>query len=350
MDCIDLRSDTVTWPTPTKRKAMAEADVGDDVWGDDPTTIRLEVLAAERTGKKAAMFIPSGTMGNLAAALAHCDRGDELILGDRSHTFRYEAGGIAVLGGIHPFTLPNKDDGTLALEDIESAIRPDNEHFPRSRTIFLENTHNICGGVAIQPDYFEAARAVADRHGLVIHLDGARIFNAAVALNCDVSDITQHADSVMFCLSKGLCAPVGSVLCGSADFIQRARRARKVLGGGMRQVGVLAAAGIIALERMIDRLAEDHANAKMLAEGLAEIPDIKIDPASVQTNMVFFELGERTSLEPTHLIERLDKEYNVKIGGRGSRLFRAVTHYWITPPDIETALQGFRSLLAREST
>jgi len=328
------------------REAMVNAEVGDDVWGDDPTVHRLQELAADMMGKEAALFVPSGTMGNLAAALTHCGRGDELILGDKAHTFCYEAGGIAALGGIHPHTLPNRPDGTLALADIEAAVRPDNKHFPISRAIFLENTHNVCGGVAIPPDYFAAVRQLADRRGLVVHLDGARVFNAAVALNCPVTQITQHADSVMFCLSKGLCAPVGSLLCGSADFIHQARRARKVLGGGMRQAGIVAAAGIVALEQMVDRLAQDHANAKKLAEGLAQIPGVELDLSTVHTNMVFFGLSESLPVKPAVLIQRLEQEHNVKISGRIGRQFRLVTHYWITPQRIDTTLHAFRAILS----
>ena len=345
MNNIDLRSDTVSWPTPAMREAMATAEVGDDVWGDDPTVNRLQEMAATRTGKEAALFVPSGTMGNLAAALAHCNRGDELILGDQSHTFRYEGGGVAVLGGIHPYPLPNQPDGTLRLEDIEGAVRGDNPHFPRSRVIFLENTHNICGGRALPPDYFAAVRGLADRHGLLVHLDGARVFNAAAALGCPVTDITRHVDSVTFCLSKGLCAPAGSLLCGPADFIYHARRARKVLGGGMRQAGILAAAGIVALEEMVDRLVEDHANARRLAEGLARIPGVEIEPDTVESNLVFFNLDQEAAAEPTALLKRLDQEHNIKINWRGGRHFRAVTHYWITSQMIDTALAAIREIM-----
>ncbi len=348
MNAIDLRSDTVTWPTLAMRQAMANAEVGDDVWRDDPTVIKLEEMSAERVGMEAALFMPSGTMGNLAAALAHCDRGDELILGDKSHSFRWEAGGISVVGGIHPHLLPNLPDGTLDLEEIKGAIREDDPHFPRSRTIYLENTHNNCGGIAIPPSYFAEVRKIADQNSLLFHLDGARIFNASIALDCPVTEITQYADSVMFCLSKGLCAPVGSMLCGSSDFIYRARRARKMLGGGMRQVGILAAAGIIALEDMVDRLVEDHQTARKLAEGLAEIPSIEVDLETVQTNIIFFNLDKQASVEPIELVERLDKEFNVKIGLVSGHEFRVVTHCWITPQDVDTTLQGFEAILKSE--
>ncbi len=345
MNSIDLRSDTVSWPTPAMREAMANAEVGDDVWGDDPTVNRLQEMAAERVGKEAALFVPSGTMGNLAAALAHCSRGDELILGDQSHAFLSEGGGMAVLGGIHPRPLPNQPDGTLRLEDMEGAVRDDNPHFPRSRVIFLENTHLGCGGRAIPPAYFAAVRGLADRHGLLVHLDGARVFNAAAALNCPVTEITRHVDSVTFCLSKGLCAPAGSLLCGPAGFVYHARRARKVLGGGMRQVGILAAAGIVALEQMVDRLVEDHTNAKRLAEGLAHIPGLEIDPDTVESNLVFFGLSQEAAIEPAALINRLDQRHNIKINWRGGRRFRAVTHYWITSQMIDAALAAIREIV-----
>ena len=267
-------------------------------------------------------------------------------MGTQAHTFRYEAGGVAALGGIHPHIVPNLPDGTLRLEDVEGAVRDaGNPHFPRSRAIFVENTHNICGGVVIPPDYFRDLRGLADRHQLRVHLDGARLFNAAVALRRPATDITQYVDSVTFCLSKGLCAPVGSLLCGTREFVHEANRVRKMLGGGMRQVGVLAAAGIVALESMVDRLAEDHATARQLAVGLAQLPGIEIDLKRVQTNLVFFRLADSVAMEPADLIERLDRDYNVKIGGREGRGFRAVTHYWINPEAVETTLTGMHAIL-----
>ncbi len=238
MKTIDLRSDTVTLPTAAMREAICSAELGDDVFGEDPTTIRLEKMAAERMGKEAAMLVASGTMGNLVCVLSHCGRGDEVILGDQSHTFVYEAGGISALGGIHTHTLVNRPDGTLRLEDIKAAIRADNVHFPRTRLICLENTHNRCGGAVLTPGYMQQVASLAHSQGLLLHLDGARIFNAAVALEVDVKELTRHVDSVSFCLSKGLSAPVGSVICGSAEFIAEARRNRKAVGGGMRQCGI----------------------------------------------------------------------------------------------------------------
>ena len=296
MDWIDLRSDTITMPTPEMRQAMANAELGDDVLGEDPTVNRLEAQMAERLGKKAGLFVPSGTMGNLTSLLAHCGRGDEVILGDLSHTFLYEAGGMAALGGIHPFTVPNQSDGTLRLTDIESAIRSDNPHFPTSRLICLENTHNRCGGVPLTPEYTRQVGDLARRYSLKLHLDGARIFNAAIALDVPAAELAAPADSIMICLSKALCAPVGSVLCGDEDFIQRARRVRKQLGGGMRQAGVIAAAGIVALENLVDRLAEDHKRARILAERLRDVPGLILELEKPPTNMVYVQFAKDSPL------------------------------------------------------
>jgi len=343
---IDLRSDTVTWPTDEMRRAMAEAEVGDDVFGDDPTVNRLEQVAAERLGKEAGLFVASGTMGNLVAMLAHCGRGDEVILGDQSHTFLYEAGGISALGGIHPHPVPVLPDGTLPLDAIRAAIRPlGNEHCPPTRLIALENTQGTVGGIPISKAYTDSVGALAREHGLALHIDGARIFNAAAALGVDAAALVEAADSVTFCLSKGLCAPVGSVLVGSREFIERARRMRKIVGGGMRQVGVLAAAGLVALERMTDRLHEDHENARLLAEGLAELPQIEINLESVQTNMVFFGLKDNVPLSAPQLSERL-KAHNILLLPLNERRFRAVTHYWIRPEDVIWVLASLQKELA----
>lgn len=344
MQFIDLRSDTVTLPTPAMREAMATAEVGDDVMGEDPTVNRLEAMAAERVGVEAALFVASGTMGNLAALLTHCGRGDEVIVGDRAHVFLFEAGGASALGGIHSRQVPNLPDGTLDLAQVEAAIRPDNPHFPRSRLICLENTHNRCGGACLTPDYMSQARNLAEEYGLGIHLDGARLFNAAIALGVDARELTRHADSVSFCLSKGLSAPVGSLVCGSADFIHEARRARKVLGGGMRQGGVIAAAGVVALEQMVDRLADDHVNARRLAEGLADIPGIALDPSRVQTNMVFFDLEEGAP-DAAEFCERIAAQ-NVKMGPTAARRIRAVTHHEIEADHIEQALGVVAQVMA----
>ena len=342
---VDLRSDTVTLPTPAMREAMYQAELGDDVFGEDPTVNRLEAMAAERVGKEAAMFVASGTMGNLTALLTHCQRGHEVIMGDKAHTFLFEAGGSAVLGGIHPRTLPNQPDGTLRLADIEAAIRPENPHHPRTRLICLENTHNRCGGAVLTPEYTHQVSDLAHRHGLAVHLDGARVFNAAVALGVDVRELTRSADSVQFCLSKGLSAPVGSLLCGRREFIAEARRWRKMVGGGMRQAGVLAAAGIEALDNMVVRLADDHANARRLAEGLAEVPGFAVALNAVQTNIVIWDLvADRVS--PQEVVERLKAE-GVKVLAIGGRQFRAVTHYGIEAEDIERALAVSRQVMGQ---
>ena len=345
MEFVDLRSDTVTQPTPQMRAAMAAAEVGDDVYNEDPTINRLQEMAAARMGKEAGLFVSSGTLGNLTAILTHCGRGDEVILGNLGHTFLFEAGGIAALGGVHSYLLPNQPDGTLRVEDIRAAVRdPEDVHEPISRLITLENTQNRCGGVPLTAAYMDEVKSVAQDYGLKIHLDGARIFNAAAALNVPVARLTEAADSVTFCLSKGLCAPVGSVLCGSQEFIQRARRIRKQLGGGMRQAGVLAAAGIIALEQMVDRLPEDHCRAQKLAQGLARIPGIKVERENPPSNMVFFTLEEGVSLTPAEIVSRL-LDYKVKVGLAGPHRFRMVTHYWIDDEGVDRTLRAFREVL-----
>jgi len=343
METIDLRSDTVTLPTPAMREAVCSAELGDDVFGEDPTTNRLEEMAAERMGKEAALLVASGTMGNLVCTLTHCRRGEEVILGDRSHTFLYEAGGMSTLGGIHPHTLSNQPDGTMRLEDIEGAIRGNNVHFPRTRLICLENTHNRCSGSALTSEYIDSVAALAKERGLSVHLDGARIFNAAVALGIDVKELTANVDSLSFCLSKGLSAPIGSVVCGSSEFIAEARRARKVLGGGMRQTGVIAAAGITALEEMVDRLAEDHDNARRLAEGHARISGLSIELAKVQTNIIYFELDE-DRMTPKELVTELDKK-EVKLLSVGARRLRAVTHYGISAEDIDLTVKALGEVM-----
>ncbi len=344
MDTIDLRSDTVTRPTPEMRRAMAEAEVGDDVYGEDPTINRLQEMGAAMMGKEAGLFVASGTMGNLAAMLSHCGRGDEVILGNKAHTFLFEAGGISALGGVHSCQIPNRPDGTLALEDIRQAIRPDDPHDPITRLVALENTHNRCGGVALTLEYTRSVGELARRHGLLLHLDGARIFNAAVSLGVPASELAAPADSVTFCLSKGLCAPVGSVLCGSKAFIHQALRIRKQLGGGMRQAGVLAAAGIVALQTMVDRLADDHRRAKTLAAGLAAIPGISLDMGSPYTNMIFICLVDGYPLAPDKLVELLAGR-GVRIGHVGERRFRLVTHYWIDDAAVERVVTTFEEVL-----
>ncbi len=343
MDWIDLRSDTVTQPTEAMRQAMANAAVGDDVYGEDPTINKLQEIAAEKVGKEAGLFVPSGTMGNLAAILAHCGRGDEVILGNKAHTFLYEAGGISALGGVHSCQLPNQSDGTLALQDIQTAIRSKDAHQPISRLVCLENTHNRCGGVALTADYTRAVGELAHQNGLSLHLDGARIFNAAAAQGVTVKELAEEADSVTFCLSKGLCAPVGSVLCGNKDFISRAHRIRKQLGGGMRQAGILAAAGVVALETMVDRLAEDHKRANYLARGLSFLPWLMMDEGTPKTNMIFMSLIGSFPADARQVADELTK-LSVRVGVTGQRRFRLVTHYWIDDSAIDNTILAFQEV------
>lgn len=340
---IDLRSDTVTQPTPAMRDAMANAEVGDDVYGEDPTVNRLEALSAEMLGKEAALFVSSGTMGNLIALLTHGGRGDEIIVGDQSHIFTSEQGGASVLGGMAMFPLQTQPDGTLKIDDMRRAIRSDDVHYARTRLICIENTHMRMNGAPLPVEYLKHVRDLADVRHLKIHTDGARIFNAAVALNVSVQALTQFSDTVQFCLSKGLSAPVGSMLVGPSDFIQEARRARKLVGGGTRQAGILAAAGIVALETMVERLAEDHANAKYLAEALADLPDIDLDPARVKTNMVIFGLVPNT-ITAAQVVESA-KQDGVLVQARGEHSIRAATHYGVTRADVDTAIRAIRRAL-----
>jgi len=342
MKIIDLRSDTITLPTPAMREAMFHAEVGDDVFEEDPTVQRLEQMAAEHTGKEAALFVSSGTMGNLVSTLTHCARGEEVILGNRSHIFLNEAGGMSSMGGIHAHTVPNQPDGTMRLEDIESAIRADNIHFPRTRLICLENTHNRCHGLALKPEYCNSVAELAQKYGLKLHIDGARIFNAATALSIEVKALTLSADSVSFCLSKGLSAPVGSLVCGSRKFIAEARRNRKILGGGMRQAGIIAAAGIAALDQMVHRLGEDHRNARLLAEGISRIEGLEIDLSKVQTNIIYFSIKNHP-ITCEEFLKRLDAK-GVKLFQTGPDTFRMVTHCGIDEKDIDLALDLIQSL------
>ena len=332
---VDLRSDTVTRPTPAMRAAIAAAAVGDDVFGDDPTVNALQERIAALTGKPAALFVSSGTQGNLCAMLSHCQRGDEVLVGQLAHLYRYEAGGAAVLGGIQPQPIAQQDDGTLALADIEAAIKPDDEHFARTRLLCLENTWN--GKVLAQP-YLEAATALARRHGLATHLDGARLFNAAVASGLSVAEIARPFDSVSVCFSKGLGAPVGSALCGSPELIARARRHRKMLGGGMRQVGLLAAGAMFALDHHVDRLADDHVNARRLADGLSAIPGITV--VAPQTNIVFARVdGGRGSA----LLEHLERRGVLATGLIGLRF---VTHLDVDAADVDRAVAAVREFMS----
>ncbi len=333
---IDLRSDTVTHPTDEMRRAMFEAEVGDDVYGEDPTVNTLEQMAAAMMGKEAALFTASGTMSNLVAVLTHTRRGDEIILGSKSHTFMYEVGGAAALGGVMMHIVPNEGDGTIALANIEAAVRGQNIHYPPTTLLCLENTHNMCGGAVLTADYTGAAAQLAHQHSMRVHIDGARIFNAAVALGVPASRLVKDADSVSFCLSKGLSAPVGSLLCGTADFIQSARKYRKMVGGGMRQVGIIAAAGVVALKTRIDRLAEDHANATRLADGLSGIKGFTVTRHPVMTNIVMFEVAPGI---PGAELLRAAGARGVKLSHRGGQLFRVVTHRMISTDDVDEAVR-----------
>jgi threonine aldolase len=344
MDYIDLRSDTVTKPTPEMREAMAEAEVGDDVYGDDPTVRRLEELAAEMLAKESALFVPSGTMGNLIALLVHCQRGHEVIVGKQSHIYLNEAGGMSALGGIQPCPIQNRPDGTLMLDDILASIRTEDVHHPITRLICLENTQNICGGVPLTPDYTRQVGELARRHDLALHIDGARIFNAAAAQSVPVRELVDPADSVMFCLSKGLAAPVGSMLVGTSKFIRRARHLRKMLGGGMRQVGVLAAAGIISLELMTKRLNEDHARAKRLADGLRQVPGLVVDQNSPYTNMVYLNLSDDVQIDTQRVTQKM-RDFGVLVDPENVRRFRLVTHYWIDDLAVDKTIRAFQEAL-----
>lgn len=335
---IDLRSDTVTRPTPAMREAMAKAEVGDDVYGDDPTVNRLQEISADALGMEAALFLPSGTQSNLCALLAHCGRGDEYIVGQKAHTYMYEGGGAAVLGSIQPQPLPFLPDGSLDLEEAAASIKPDDPHFARTRLLCLENTQ---GGKVLPLTYLAEARKFADKHGLGLHLDGARVFNASVKLNVDVKEISRHFDSVSVCLSKGLCAPVGSVLCGTKEIIDDARRWRKMLGGGMRQAGVLAAAGILSITDQVKFLRKDHDNAQRLAEALSALPGLEIDLNSVQTNIIFGQVSPE--LVPG-MSERM-KTCGVLVSNPRDAL-RLVTHFDFHEEHIEPVATAFARALA----
>ncbi|MEP7134409.1 MAG: low-specificity L-threonine aldolase [Chloroflexota bacterium] len=344
MDTIDLRSDTVTQPTPEMREAMAEAEVGDDVYRDDPTVNRLEELAASMLGKEAALFVPSGTMGNLIALLVHCGRGDEAIVGDKSHIYLNEAGGMSALGGIQPCPVPNQQDGTLALDDIRASIRTEDVHHPITRLICLENTQNICGGVPLTAAYTREVGELARKHNLSLHIDGARIFNAAAAQNVSVRDLVEPADSVMFCLSKGLASPLGSMLVGTTKFIARARHLRKMLGGGMRQAGIVAAAGIISLEKMTKRLADDHVRALKLADGLRQVKGIVVDEGSPYSNMVYLNLASDIKINTAEIIAKALKQ-GVLLDSENARRIRLVTHYWVDDKAVDKVIQAFATAL-----
>ncbi|MEE8412781.1 MAG: GntG family PLP-dependent aldolase [Acidobacteriota bacterium] len=345
MDRIDFRSDTVSWPTPEMREAMATARVGDDVFGEDPSINELEALAADKLGKEAALFVTSGTQGNLIAVLGHARRGDEAILGYESHVFQWEVGGMASIGGILPHTIPTDAIGRMDPAAVEAAVRADDHHLGHSTLLLVENSFGGRGGTALPKEYFADLRGVANRHGLAMHMDGARVFNAAVALGVEAADLVADVDTVTFCLSKGLCAPVGSILCGPTDFIEEARRTRKSLGGGMRQAGILAAAGLISLRSMIDRLAEDHAHASLLAQKLSTLDAVRVHAETVQTNIVHFELEHGSRISPEALCARLDAEYGIGLGTYPPNLLRAVTHYWVGEKEVGALVDAIAAIL-----
>ena len=344
MKKIDLRSDTITLPTKEMLDAIDRADLGDDVFQEDPTINQLEELAAKKFNKQAALFVPSGTMANLVAVLSHCQRGDEVILGDQAHTFLYEAGGISAFGGVHSRQLVNQADGTISIDDIKHAIRKEDVHFPTTRLICLENTHNRCFGMPLSSDYVNSVAEVAKNDSILVHVDGARIFNAAVSLDTPVRLLTDEIDSVSFCLSKGLAAPAGSLLCGPEDFIYIARRNRKALGGGMRQAGILAAAGIIALENMTERIADDHQNARALAEGISDIKGISIDLDKIQTNIIYFSL-DHPKIESSLFLDKMC-EKNIHFFELGPSWYRLVTHNGISKDDVSNVVEEFHQLLS----
>jgi threonine aldolase len=339
---IDLRSDTVTQPTDAMRQAMASAPVGDDVYGEDPTMKRFEAMAADVMGKDAALFIPSGTMANQIALLAHTERGDEIILESEAHIHYYEVGGMAALAGVQSRQLKGQG-GYIEPDLIAANIRPDDIHFPRTSLICLENTHNRSGGTIMTPAQMAAIREVSLRYKIPIHLDGARLFNAAAALHCEAKDFSRHVDTVMFCISKGLGAPVGSLLAGSEEFVKRCRRIRKMLGGGLRQSGILAAAGIVALETMVDRLTDDHTHAKQIAKALDQLPGIAINMANVQTNFVVADVAG-TGMDAQTFINRL-QDYGIKAMRFDRTLVRMVTHKDITSADVKQTIQAIEHMV-----
>lgn len=343
---IDLRSDTVTLPSPAMREAIANAPLGDDVYGEDPTVNRLEELAAAMVGKEAALLVTSGTMGNLTALLAHGARGQQVLLGDESHIYHYEGGGASALGGLVYHPLPNLPDGSLDLAALRNALShgSDSHHAPPG-VVCLENTHNRCGGAVLPPEVLAQTHALAREAGVPLHLDGARVFNAAIALGIDARELTRHVDTVQFCLSKGLAAPVGSLLAGSRNFIAHAHRVRKMLGGGMRQAGIIAAAGIVALEHMVERLADDHDNARFLAEQMIGLPGVELDLGRVQSNIVIFELDPVSGFSPEQLIAAAER-HGVLLSGMGERKVRAVAHYGISAEDMQVAAATLRKILA----
>ncbi len=345
MNVIDLRSDTITQPTEAMRSAMAEAEVGDDVYGEDPSINLLEQRAAELLGKEAGLLTASGTMSNLVAALTYCRRGDEIIMGDQAHMFWNESAGVSALAGAQVRLVPNDEQGRIDSQDLAAAIRPrGNVHTPPTTLVCLENTHNRCSGAALTPQDMQQVADLAHEAGAKVHLDGARVFNAAVALEVPPNELVKDVDDVSFCLSKALSCPVGSVLCGTEEFIGEARRWRKMVGGGMRQAGVLAAAGLVALDTMIERLADDHANARRLAQGLANIEGLSVDPDSIQTNIVIFEVDP--SVGSAGEVLTALAEAGVKVTPSRDRTLRMVTHRHIDVSDVQETLARVSQVVA----
>ncbi|MFQ6080088.1 MAG: low-specificity L-threonine aldolase [Candidatus Bathyarchaeia archaeon] len=342
MRVVDLRSDTVTLPTEEMLEAIRHAKLGDDVYREDPTVNRLEEMAAQKMGKESALLVTSGTQGNLVSVLSHTKRGDEVILEADSHTFHFEVGGLAAIGGLMARPIKGRM-GVLDPRDVENAIRPKNIHCPETTLVCIENTHNRAGGTVVSPRQIKAIWEVAKKHDLAVHMDGARIFNAAIALNVDVKDLTKHVDSVMFCLSKGLSCPIGSLVVGSQEFVEKARRWRKMLGGGMRQAGIIAAPGIIALEKMIDRLRDDHRNARILAEKLAKTEGVSINLKTVQTNIVIFDV-HNLGVTSVEFLRKLG-EHGVKALPTGKTSIRMVTHRGIERGDIEYAINSIDAVV-----
>ena len=345
MKTIDLRSDTVTLPSQEIRDAIFNAKLGDDVFQEDPNVNLLESEAALIAGKEAALLVPSGTMGNLISFLVHCQRGTEAILGNKSHTFIYEAGGISSMGGIHSHQLQNSDDGMIDLDLIKNAIRKDNVHFPVTSLISLENTHNMCYGSPITKDYIDEVATIAKNNNLKLHIDGARIFNATIKLNIELKKLIEHVDSVTFCLSKGLACPIGSVICGTKEFINQARRMRKVLGGGMRQAGIIASAGLIAFKNMDKQISLDHDNAQKLANGIDQINELSINCNKVKTNILYFKL-KSSSINSEELLNEMNAN-GVLFFEVAPNKYRLVTHYGITKEDIDYTLNTFKKVLSK---
>ena len=341
---IDLRSDTVTLPSDKMKEFILKSPLGDDVYGEDPSINTLQEMGADIFQKEAALFVPSGTMANLISVLTHCNRGDEILLGDKSHIFYYEAGGVSAFGGIHSHQLINNDDGTIDLIDIKNNIRKEgDDHFPTTKLLCLENTHNFCYGAPIDTEYFKKVKTILNEHNVKLHLDGARIFNAAIALKTSVAKLVKEADSLSCCLSKGLSSPVGSIIVGKEPFIIKAKKIRKALGGGMRQSGILASAGIFSFNNMINRLEEDHENAQLLACKLSEISNLSVSPAMVKTNIIFIHL-KNTKLSDEEFLVKLNQN-NIKIDYKGNRKFRLVTHCDFQKPAIDTVVSSIANIV-----